>query len=114
MTVLRGHKRQLVTAAIVVATLAVFALQWAHAPRVQASPAATRRLPQARGELYLGKTFEGLPLRKVRPFVYSDCEPGKRKTAPVRCNWVKVEDGRVTGDDPKQVRRAQAALRQVA
>ena len=43
MTVLRGHKRQLVTAAIVVATLAVFALQWAHAPRVQASPADTLR-----------------------------------------------------------------------
>ncbi len=81
---------------------------------MQASAAVTRRLPEARGELYLGKTFEGLALRTVRPFFYSDCEPGKRKTVPVRCTWVKVERGRVTGGDAKQVRRAKAALRPVA
>jgi hypothetical protein len=66
-----------------------------------------------RGELYLGQTFEGLALRTVQPFLYSDCEPGKRRTVPVRCTWVKVVDGRVTGADPKQVRRAKEALRRV-
>jgi hypothetical protein len=114
MTLLRGHRRrQLVTAAVVAATLAVFALQWSRAPRVEASAAVTQKLPQARGELYLGKTFEGLALRTVTPFLYSDCEPGKRKTAPVKCTWVKVVDGRVTGGDASQVRRARAELHRV-
>ena len=114
MGALRGHrKRQLVTAAIAVAAVGLFVLQWSQAPRVQASAAVTRQLPSTRGELYLGKTFEGLPLRRVRPFLYSDCEPGKRKTMPVRCDWVKVDGGRVSGADPKQVERARAELRRV-
>ena len=114
MAVLRGHrKRQLVTAAIAAASIALFVLQWARAPRVEASPSATRQLPTARGELYLGETFEGLALRRVHPFLYSTCEPGKRKTMPVRCEWVRVEGGRVSGDDPKQVARARAKLHPV-
>ena len=112
--VLRGHrKRQLVTAAVVAASISLFVLQWSQAPRVEASPAVTRQLPAARGELYLGETFEGLALRRVRPFLYSDCEPGKRKTSPMPCTWVKVADGRVTGADAEQVDRARAALRPV-
>jgi len=114
VALLRGHrKRQLVTAAIAAAAVALFVLQWAQAPRVQASPAATRQLPTVRGELYLGETFEGLALRRVHPFLYSTCEPGKRKTMPVRCEWVRVDVGRVSGGDPKQVARARASLRPV-
>jgi hypothetical protein len=114
MPVLRGHrKRQFVVAAIVVVCLGLFTLEWTNAPRVQASPSVTRQLPALRGELFLGRTFEGLPLRRVRPFLYSDCAPGKRRTIPVRCRWVKVEHGRVTGRDPKQVARATRKLRPV-
>ena len=114
MAALRGHrKRQLVTAAIAVAAIGLFFLQWSRAPRVEANAAAARQLPAARGELYLGDTFEGLALRRVDPFVYSTCEPGKRKTMPVACEWVRVDGGRVSGDDPKQVARARARLRPV-
>jgi hypothetical protein len=102
-----------VTTAIVAACLALFALQWSRAPRVAASAHVTRQLPAARGELYLGETFEGLPLRTVHPFLYSDCEPGKPKQAPVPCEWVKVSSGRVTGGDADQVARAKRALRPV-
>jgi hypothetical protein len=91
----------------------LFALQWHGAPRVSASPEVTRQLPAARGELYLGETFEGLPLRTVRPFLYSDCEPGKPKRAPVPCDWVKVSSGRITGGDEDQVARARDELRPV-
>jgi hypothetical protein len=112
---LRGHrKRQVVTVAIAAAALVLFAIQWSLAPRVQATPSATRQLPTVRGELYLGKTFEGLALRRVHPFLYSTCEPGRRKTMPVRCQWVRVEDGRVSGNDPKRVARARTKLRPVA
>jgi hypothetical protein len=114
MPILRGHrKRQVVTALIVAASVGIFFLQWSQAPRVETSPAVLRRLPSARGELYLGKTFEGLPLRTVDPFLYSDCEPGKKKRTPVPCEWVRVDDGRVTGGDPKQVARARHHLRPV-
>jgi hypothetical protein len=111
MPFLRGHrKRQVVTALVVVACAGLFTLQWHQAPRVETSPAVIRELRSARGELYLGRTFEGLPLRTVDPFLYSDCEPGKKKTAPIPCEWVKVEDGHVTGSDPKQVARARKHL----
>ena len=114
MAALRGHrKRQVVTAAIAAAALALFVVQWSLAPRVQANPSATRELPTVRGELYLGETFEGLALRRVHPFVYSTCDPGKRKTMPVRCHWVRVDGGRVSGPDPKQVARARTKLRPV-
>jgi len=112
--VLRGRrKRQVVTAAVAAGALSLFVLQWSQAPRVEASPAVTRQLPAARGELYLGETFEGLPLRRVRPFLYSDCEPGKRKTSPTPCKWVKVAGGHVTGAAAEQVDRARDALRPV-
>jgi hypothetical protein len=110
---LRGRrKRRVVTAAVVVASLAVFAVQWANAPRVDASRAVERQLGHVQGDLYLGETFEGLPLRRVRPFLYSDCMPGKPHLVP--CAWVRVDRGRVTGDDPRQVARARAKLRRVA
>ena len=102
------------TAAIVAACLALFTWEWAAAPRVAASAHVQRELRDARGALYLGKTFEGLPLRTVRPFLYSDCVPGHPKRAPMPCTWVKVANGRVTGTDPKQVARARRALRRVA
>jgi hypothetical protein len=112
--VLRGHrKRKVVTAAVVAAALALFALQWSQAPRVEAGPGVTRQLGAVRGELYLGKTFEGLPLRTVDPFLYSDCEPGKPKRAPIACVWVKVDNGRITGSSPEQVARAKRKLRPV-
>src|SRR4051794_28431565 len=86
VSILRGRrKRQVVTGAVVVACLVLFTLEWSRAPRVDASESVKRRLPAARGELYLGETFEGLPLRTVDPFLYSDCEPGKKKTAPLPC-----------------------------
>jgi hypothetical protein len=114
MPFLRGHrKRQVATALVVAACAGLFTLQWHQAPRVETSPAVIRQLPSARGELYLGKTFEGLPLRTVDPFLYSDCEPGKKKQTPVPCEWVKVTDGRVTGANPKQVARARRELRPV-
>ena len=95
---------------IVAVCIALFVLEWTRAPRVEASEAVTRRLPEARGELYLGKTFEGLPLRTVAPFLYSDCEPGKAKRTPVPCTWVKVDRGRVTGGNARQVARARGRL----
>ena len=114
MAFLRGHrKRQVVTAAIVIACLSLFALEWSQAPRVDAGTRVERALPRAHGQLYLGKTFEGLPLRTVDPFLYSDCEPGKRKVAPMPCAWVKVQRGVVTGGDPQQVARARDHLRPV-
>jgi hypothetical protein len=103
-----------VAAFVTAAAVFLFFLQWSQAPRVTASAAVTSQLPSARGELYLGETFEGLPLRTVTPFLYSDCEPGKRKVTPVPCKWVKVEGGRVTGSDPKKVERARGKLRPVA
>ncbi len=102
------------TSAVVAACLALFALQWSKAPRVEASPSVTRQLPAARGELFLGETFEGLPLRTVHPFLYSTCEPGKPKKMPVRCQWVKVVSGRVSGSDRDQISRATRELRPVA
>jgi hypothetical protein len=80
---------------------------------VEASPAVKRLLVHARGEPYLGDRFEGLPLRTVQPFLYSDCEPGKPKKAPMPCRWLKVDRGRVTGGNAKQVSRARAKLRPV-
>jgi hypothetical protein len=113
--ILRGHrKRQVVTAFVALAAVFLFVLQWSQAPRVTASPAVTSQLPTVRGQLYLGETFEGLPLRTVAPFLYSDCEPGKPKTSPLPCKWVKVTSGRVAGHDPKQVARAKRKLRPVA
>ena len=67
----------------------------------------------ARGELYLGETFEGLPLRTIHPFLYSDCVPGRKKVAPVPCLWVRVDQGHVAGGDPEQVERARKRLRPV-
>jgi len=107
------HKRRLVTAATVVVCAVLFAAEWAGAPRVAASPEVRRALGGVRGELYLGETFEGLPLRSVHPFLYSDCIPGKPKVAPVPCTWVKVVDGHVSGGDRKQVARARKKLRRV-
>jgi hypothetical protein len=113
--VLAGRrKRQIVTAGAVVVCVALFVLEWSQAPRVEASPHVVRALDSVRGELFLGETFEGLPLRTVSPFLYSDCIPGKPKVAPVPCAWVKVEAGRVTGGDPRQVDRARKRLRRVA
>src|SRR5438445_381278 len=73
------RKRRLVTAAVVVASIGLFALQWSQAPRVTTSPRVEAALAGVRGELYLGETFEGLPLRTVHPFLYSDCVPGRKK-----------------------------------
>jgi hypothetical protein len=113
--VLRGHrKRQVVTAFVALAAVFLFVLQWSQAPRVTASKSVTSLLPSVRGQLYLGETFEGLPLRTVAPFLYSDCEPGKAKHSPLPCQWVRVEQGRVAGHDPKQVARAKRKLRPVA
>jgi len=114
MPFLRGHrKRQVVTALVVAACIGLFYLQWSRAPRVETSPAVLRQLSAVRGELYLGDTFEGLPLRTVDPFLYSDCDPGRKKQTPLACKWLKVTDGRVTGADPKQVARARSSLRPV-
>jgi len=97
--------RRLVTAVVVAAVLAVFAWEWAAAPRVHASAEVRAQLATARGQLYLGTRFEGLPLRSVHPFLYSDC---------VRifagCAWLKVDRGRVTGGNPAQVARARRKL----
>jgi hypothetical protein len=102
-----------VTAGVVAACLALFAWEWAAAPRVAASAHVQRELREAHGALYLGKTFEGFPLRTVRPFLYSDCVSGKAKAARVPCTWVKVVRGHVTGSDPKQVARARRHVRRV-
>jgi hypothetical protein len=78
---------------------------------VHASPAVLEQLPGVRGRLYLGAAFEGLPLRTVRPFLYSDCLPGKPHVLP--CTWVRVDRGRVTGANRAQVARAVKKLRRV-
>jgi len=104
-------KRRIVTALVVVASAGLFFWQWSAAPRVQASASVTRQLPAVRGELYLGDTFEGLPLRAVRPFLYSDCIPGKAHELP--CAVVRVAAGRLSGSDPKQLERARDELRPV-
>jgi hypothetical protein len=116
VAVLRGHrKRQVVTAAIVVACCTLFVVQWSQAPRVKVDPAVRSQLADVRGQLYLGETFEGLPLRKVDPFLYSDCRPGAPKLAEAQlpCEWLRVADGRVTGGDSVQVERARSKLRPV-
>jgi hypothetical protein len=105
-------QRRVVTAAIVVAVLALFTWEWAAAPRVEVDDEVKSALRGERGQLYLGDTFEGLPLRTVEPFVYSDCKPGKPH--PVPCRRVVVRDGRVSGSDPEQVARARRELRRVA
>jgi hypothetical protein len=79
---------------------------------VQANPALKRELAQVKGQQYLGLRFEGLPLRTVAPFLYSDCIPGKPHV--IACQWVKVDHGRVTGSSPRQVHRAMTKLRPVA
>ena len=105
-------RRALVTTGIVVAVLALFTWEWAAAPRVHTEPHVERQLANAKGKLYLGGTFEGLPLRTVDPFLYSDCIPGKPHVVP--CHWVRVAKGVVTGTDPRQVKRARSELRRVA
>jgi hypothetical protein len=104
-------RRRWTTLAVVVACALLFAWEWTAAPRVHASPAVLRQLPAVHGDLYLGQAFEGLPLRTVRPFLYSDCLPGKPHVIP--CTWVQVDHGRVTGRDPAQVKRAVRKLRRV-
>jgi hypothetical protein len=105
-------QRRVVTAAIVVAVLALFTWEWAAAPRVEIDPEVRAALRGERGELYLGETFEGLPLRSVDPFVYSDCKPGRPH--PIPCTRVVVREGRVSGTAPEQVARARRELRRVA
>jgi hypothetical protein len=104
-------KRRVVTAAVVVAAIALFTWEWAAAPRVEVSKAVERELVSVRGQLYLGKTFEGLPLRTVDPFLYSDCVPGKPHVLP--CTSLRVAGGQVTGTDTDQVNRARKHLRRV-
>jgi hypothetical protein len=82
------------------------------APRVHASPDVLRQLRAVHGDLYLGQAFEGLPLRTVQPFLYSDCLPGKPHVIP--CTWIRVDHGHVTGSAPTQVERAVRKLRRVA
>ncbi len=81
MSLLRGHrKRLLVTALVVIGSLYLFYLQWYAAPRVEIDPAVAAQLRHARPEAqYLGEIFEGLALRTVDPFLYSDCKPGREK-----------------------------------
>jgi hypothetical protein len=107
------RKHRVVVLAVAAACIGLFSLQWWRAPRVAADPGAVHDLPAVRGKLYLGTTFEGLPLRRVAPFVYSDCDPGARKRTPMKCSWLRVSAGVVTGDDPHQVTRARRALRPV-
>jgi hypothetical protein len=104
--------RRIVTAAVLFAVAALFAWEWTAAPRVEASEQVLAQLATVRGELYLGETFEGLPLRTVRPFLYSDCLPGRPHA--VACRWLQVESGRVSGSDPRQVAHARSSLRRVA
>jgi len=104
--------RPVVTAGVVVAVAALFAWEWAAAPRVEATKQVLAQLGSVRGALYLGPRFEGLPLRTVRPFLYSDCVPGKPHV--IACQWLRVDHGVVTGSDPAQVIRARAKLRPVA
>jgi hypothetical protein len=101
-----------ITAAIVVAAGGLFSWEWAAAPRVHADPRVRHELAAVRGEQYLGTRFEGLALREVRPFLYSDCVPGKPHV--VACRWLRVDHGRVSGSDAAQVTRARGKLRPVA
>jgi hypothetical protein len=112
---LRGsRKRRLVTVLLVGGALGLFYLQWHSAPRVEIDPAVAAALRQARPDaLYLGETFEGLPLRTVDPFLYSDCKPGVPKRSPEPCHWVRVASGRITGSNAGQVNRARGKLRRV-
>ena len=88
-------------------------LRASAAPRVRIDPAVAAKLADAPpNALYLGRTFEGLPLRSLDPFVYSDCLRPRPELK--QCQWLRVDHGRVTGSDPKQVRRALKKLRQVA
>jgi len=103
--------RRVITAAIVVAAGGLFAWEWTAAPRVHADPRVRQELVKVRGERYLGTRFEGLPLQEVRPFLYSDCAPGKPHV--VACHWLRVDHGRVSGSDPAQVIRARGKLRPV-
>jgi hypothetical protein len=103
--------RRVITAAIVVAAVGLFAWEWTAAPRVHADPRVRQELAGVRGEQYLGTRFEGLPLQEVRPFLYSDCAPGKPHV--VACHWLRVDRGRVSGSDPAQVIRARGKLRPV-
>jgi hypothetical protein len=104
-------RRRWTTLAVIVACALLFTWEWAAAPRVHASPDVLRQLRTVHGDLYLGRSFEGLPLRAVRPFLYSDCLPGKPHVIP--CTWVRVDHRRVTGSDPAQVQRAVTKLRRV-
>jgi hypothetical protein len=105
-------RRRWTTLAVVVACVSLFTWEWAAAPRVHASAAVLEQLSGVRGDRYLGQSFEGLPLRTVRPFLYSDCLPGKPHIIP--CTWIRVDNGRVTGRNPAQVTRAVKRLRRVA
>jgi hypothetical protein len=109
---LRGRrKRQLSTAFVVAAAMVVFFLEWHGAPRVEIEPAVAAQLRSVPpGELYLGEKFEGLPLRSVRPFVYSDCKPGVPKRSPSPCHVVTVDRGAVSGSSVSQVSRARRQL----
>jgi hypothetical protein len=115
VTLLRGRrKRQVVTALLAGGALVLFYVQWHSAPRVAIEPSVAAKLREAPPQaLFLGETFEGLPLRTVDPFVYSDCKPGALKTSPMPCHWVRVSSGVVTGSSPAQVRRARKELRPV-
>jgi hypothetical protein len=105
-------KRRVVAAAVVLAAVALFTWEWTAAPRVHASKSVERELAGVHGQLYLGTTFEGLPLRRVHPFLYSDCAAGKPHMRP--CQSLRVSAGRVTGTDAGQVRRARKRLRPVS
>jgi hypothetical protein len=103
-----------VTVLIAAGALTLFYLQWHAAPRVKIEPAVEAELRHARPDaLFLGETFEGLPLRTVDPFLYSDCKPGVPKRSPEPCHWIRVASGRVTGSNEGQVDRAQGKLRRV-
>jgi hypothetical protein len=104
-------KRRWVTVAVVAAGASLFGWEWAAAPRVHTDAGVARELQTVVGRPYLGSSFEGLPLRTVRPFLYSDCLPGRPHVVP--CAWVRVEHGRVTGSDSVQVGRAVRGLRPV-
>ena len=115
MTILRGHRKRLLVTVLVAGTaLTLFYLQWHAAPRVEIEPAVAAELRRASPDaLYLGETFEGLPLRTVDPFLYSDCKPGVPKHSPEPCHWVRVASGRVTGSNEGQVNRARGKLHRV-